>query len=106
MQLTPTQGMVIAQRVDRGGPGLWPTRVVIALAFDRLVPSFPTQVQPFLRFLIQDEALGDRSSHARREMLQASMAVTDHHGASQRAGLSSAFEAHLAGPSPANETED
>jgi hypothetical protein len=43
MQLIPTQGMVVAQRVDRGD--LWPTRVAIALAFDQLVPSFPvTQV--------------------------------------------------------------
>jgi hypothetical protein len=105
MQLTSIQGMVIAQSLDRADP--WPTRVAIALAFQRLAPSFPaTQVEPFFKFLIQDEALGDRSSDVRREMLRAGAAVIDHHGASQRAGLLSAFETHLAGPSSANETGD
>lgn len=33
-------------------------------------------------------------------------AVIDHHGASQLAGLLSAFETHLAGMSSANETRD
>ena len=99
------QGMVIAQSLDRADP--WPTRVAIALAFERLAPSFPeTKVEPFFRFLIQDEALGDRSEDVRREMLRAGAAVIDHHGASQLAGLLSAFETHLAGPSPANETGD
>ncbi|KAH0828924.1 armadillo-type protein [Lanmaoa asiatica] len=98
-------GMVIAQSLDRADP--WPTRVAIALAFERLAPSFPeTQVEPFFKFLIQDEALGDRSSDVRREMLQAGAAVIDHHGASQLAGLLSAFETYLAGPSPAHEAGD
>jgi len=97
--------MVIAQSLDRADP--WSTRVAIALAFERLAPSFPeTQVESFFRFLIQDEALGDRSADVRREMLQAGAAVIDHHGASHLAGLLSAFETHLAGASPANETGD
>lgn len=97
--------MVIAQSLDRVDP--WPTRVAIALAFVRLAPSFPeTQIEPFFKFLIQDEALGDRSPDVRREMLHAGAAVIDHYGASQLAGLLSAFETHLAGPSPANETGD
>ena len=105
MQLTSPQGMVIAQSLDHTDP--WPTRVAIALAFQQLAPSFPaTQVELFFRFLIQDEALGDRSSDVRREMLQAGMAIIDHHGESQRAGLLSAFETHLAGPNSANETGD
>ena len=57
MQLIPTQGMVVAQRVDRADP--WHMRVAIALACDRLVPSFPaTQVESFFTFLIQNEVLG------------------------------------------------
>ncbi|KAH0826065.1 armadillo-type protein [Lanmaoa asiatica] len=98
-------GMVIAQSLDRVDP--WPTRVAIAMVFERLAPSFPEmQVEPFFKFLIQDEALGDRSPDVQREMLRAGAAVIDHHGASQLAGLLSAFETHLAGPSPANETGD
>ncbi|KAF8131842.1 armadillo-type protein [Boletus edulis] len=98
-------GMLIAQSVDRTDP--WPTRVAIALAFAQLAPSFPeTQVEPFFRFLIQDEALGDRSADVRRDMLHAGAAVIDYHGASQLAGLLSTFETHLAGPSPATETGD
>ena len=81
-------------------------RVAIALACDRLVPSFPaTQVEPFFMFLIQNEALGNRSSDVQREMLQAGVAVIDHHGAFQRAGLFfPTFETHFSGPSSANET--
>ncbi|KAF8553713.1 ARM repeat-containing protein [Imleria badia] len=98
-------GMVIAQSLDRADP--WPTRIAISLAFERLAPSFPeTKVEPFFRFLIQDAALGDRSPDVRREMLRAGAAVIDHHGASQLAGLLSAFETHLAGPSTTNETGD
>ena len=105
MQLTSPQGMVIAQSLDRAD--LWPTRVTIALAFQRLALSFPaTQIEPFFKFLIQDEALGDRSSDVQWEMLQACMAVINHHGASQCAGLLSVFKTHLAGPSSANETRD
>ncbi|KAI9568698.1 hypothetical protein HD554DRAFT_2021763 [Boletus coccyginus] len=97
--------MVIAQSLDH--MDLWPTWVVIAFAFERLAPSFPgTQVESFFRFLIQDKALGGRPADVRREMLQAGAAVIDHHGASQLAGLLSAFETHLAGTSPANKTGD
>ena len=61
MQLTSPQGMVIAQSLNHADP--WPTRVAIALAFQWLALSFPaTRVEPFFKFLIQDEALGDRSS--------------------------------------------
>ena len=100
-----TQGMVIAQSLDRADP--WPTRVAIALAFERLAPAFPeTQIEPLFQFLIADAALGDRAPDVRRAMLSAGAAVIDHHGAVQLAGLLNAFEAHLAGPSPANETGD
>ena len=106
MQLIPTQGMVIAQMVNRADP--WHMRVTIALACDRLVPSFPaTQVEPSFMFLIQNEALGNRSSDVQREMLQAGVAVIDHHGAFQRAGLFfPTFETHFSRPSSANETGD
>ncbi|KIJ63493.1 hypothetical protein HYDPIDRAFT_175892 [Hydnomerulius pinastri MD-312] len=98
-------GMVIARSLDRSDP--WPTRVAIALAFEHLAPSFPdAQVELFFKFLIQDEALGDRSPEVRRGMLQAGTAVVDYHGASRLSGLLSTFENHLAGPSPSSETGD
>ncbi|KAF9234000.1 armadillo-type protein [Melanogaster broomeanus] len=98
-------GMVIAQSLDRADP--WPTRVAIAVAFEQLAPSFPdTAVESFFNFLIQDEALGDRSPEVRREMLQAGTTIVDYHGAFRLAGLLSTFENYLAGPSSANETGD
>ncbi|KAI6101038.1 armadillo-type protein [Pisolithus croceorrhizus] len=77
-------GMIIPETLDRLDP--WPTR--------QLAPVFPdTEVEGFIRFLIQDEALGDRSSEVRR-------AVVDHHGSARTRWD------HLAAPSPASETSD
>ncbi|KAI6117782.1 armadillo-type protein [Pisolithus croceorrhizus] len=99
------EGMIIPETLDRLDP--WPTRVAIASIFEQLAPVFPdTEVEGFIRFLIQDEALGDRSSEVRRGMLQAGTAVVDHHGSARLAGLLTTFEDHLAAPSPASETSD
>ncbi|KAI5983714.1 armadillo-type protein [Pisolithus albus] len=98
-------GMVIPETLDRLDP--WPTRVAIASIFEQLAPFFPdTEVEGFIRFLIKDEALGDRSAEVRRGMLQAGTAVVDHHGSARLAGLLTTFEDHLAAPSPASETSD
>ncbi|KAI5995298.1 armadillo-type protein [Pisolithus orientalis] len=98
-------GMVIPETLNRPDP--WPTRVAIASVFEQLAPVFPdTQVEAFIRFLIKDEALGDRSSEVRRGMLQAGTAVVDHHGSAQLTGLLTIFEDHLAAPSTASETSD
>ena len=101
MQLIPTQGMVVAQRVDRADP--WhmrvarPARAVVSRDAGRaiLYVSHP------------ERSAGNMSSDVRREMLQAGVAVIDHHGAFQRAGLFfPTFETHFSGPSSANETGD
>ncbi|KAI5991791.1 armadillo-type protein [Pisolithus marmoratus] len=98
-------GMVIPETLNRPDP--WPTRVAIASVFEQLAPVFPdTEVEAFIRFLIKDEALGDRSSEVRRGILQAGTAVVDHHGSARLTGLLTTFEDHLAAPSPASEASD
>jgi hypothetical protein len=99
------QGMVIAASLDRSDP--WQTRVAASHAFELLSPLLPEdEVEPFFAFLIQDEALGDRTAEVRRGMLSAGTAVIDLHGAARLAALISMFENHLGQPSPATETGD
>jgi hypothetical protein len=65
-----------------------------------------TEVVPFFRFLIQDEALGDRVPDVRRGMLNAGTSVIDLHGAKHLAALISVFEEHLGQPSSATAADD
>ncbi|KAJ7115902.1 ARM repeat-containing protein [Mycena epipterygia] len=98
-------GMVIAASLDRSDP--WQARVAASHAFELLSPLLPEdEVQPFFTFLIQDEALGDRTAEVRRGMLSAGTAIIDLHGAARLAVLISMFENHLGQPSPATETGD
>lgn len=97
--------MVIPQSLDRSDP--WAARLAIALAFELLSPSFTdNDVEPFFKFLIEDEALGDRNPEVRRGMLNAGTTVIDEHGSNRLAGLIEMFEEHLSGTSPATETGD
>ncbi|KAF7356649.1 TOG domain-containing protein [Mycena venus] len=98
-------GMVIAASLDRSDP--WQARVAASHAFELLAPLLPEdEVEPFFTFLIQDEALGDRTAEVRRGMLSAGTAIIDLHGAARLAALISMFENHLGQPSPATETGD
>ncbi|KAI8978208.1 ARM repeat-containing protein [Trametes punicea] len=98
-------GMLIPQSVDRTDP--WPTRVAIARAFELLAPAFtPEDVVPFFKFLIKDQALGDRHPDVRRGMLNCGTAVIDQHGSSRLAELISMFETELATTGAATETSD
>ncbi|KAG6844943.1 hypothetical protein H0H87_002276 [Tephrocybe sp. NHM501043] len=98
-------GMVIAQSLDRADP--WPARLAIARTFQQLSSTFtPDEIEPFFHFLIQDQALGDRTPEVRRGMLNAGTTIIDRHGAQRLAALISIFETHLAQPSPATETDD
>ncbi|KAJ7334076.1 armadillo-type protein [Mycena albidolilacea] len=98
-------GMVIAASLDRSDP--WQARVAASHAFELLAPLLPEDsVEPFFTFLIQDEALGDRTAEVRRGMLSAGTAVIDLHGATRLAALISTFESHLGQPSPATEAGD
>ncbi|KAJ7623265.1 armadillo-type protein [Roridomyces roridus] len=98
-------GMVIAASLERSDP--WQARVAASLAFELLAPLLPEEeIEPFFTFLIQDEALGDRTAEVRRGMLNAGTAVIDLHGASRLAALIAMFEDHLGKASPATETGD
>ncbi|KAJ7252741.1 armadillo-type protein [Mycena haematopus] len=98
-------GMVIAASLDRSDP--WQARVAVSYAFELLAPLLPEdEVEPFFTFLIQDEALGDRTAEVRRGMLSAGTAIIDLHGAARLATLISMFEDHLGQASPATETGD
>ncbi|KAJ6518743.1 armadillo-type protein [Mycena sanguinolenta] len=98
-------GMVIAASLDRSDP--WQARVAASHAFELLAPLLPEdEVERFFTFLIQDEALGDRTAEVRRGMLSAGTAVIDLHGAARLATLISMFENHLGQPSLGTETSD
>lgn len=63
-------------------------------------------MEPFIKFLIDDKALGDREAQVRRGMLSAGTRVVDQLGARHLPTLISTFEGHLSKASPASETED
>ncbi|KZO93854.1 ARM repeat-containing protein [Calocera viscosa TUFC12733] len=106
--LTPeydSYGMVIADSLDRADP--WPVRVAIGLAFERLAESFtPNQLVPFFDFLLNQEALGDRSPEVRSAMLSAAAAVIDLHGNAKLSELISMFESYLGKKGKGSEVQD
>ena len=103
--LTGSQGMLIASSVGRTDP--WPARVAVSRAFELLAPAFtPEDVEPFFKFLIQDQALGDRHADVRRGMLRCGTTVIDLHGSTRLPELIAMFEAELASTGPATETSD
>lgn len=82
--------MLIASTVDRADP--WPCRVAIAKTFELMTPSFTADnLEPFFKFLIYDEALGDRHADVRRGMLQAGTSIIDAHGPLRLAELIAIF---------------
>ncbi|KAF5388930.1 hypothetical protein D9757_005118 [Collybiopsis confluens] len=98
-------GIVIAQSFEQSDP--WQARVAVAHAFRLAAPHYTdTEVVPFFRFLIEHEALGDRTSEVRRGMLSAGTTTIDLHGRSCIAPLISMFEEYLSRPSLATETGD
>ena len=97
--------MVLAHSLDRSDP--WPARLAIARAFELLAALFsPTEVEPFFKFLIHDQALGDRTADVRQGMLTAGTSAIDLHGGHHLAALISIFEDHLRQPSSGTETDD
>ncbi|KAI0644913.1 ARM repeat-containing protein [Trametes meyenii] len=98
-------GMLIPQSIDRTDP--WPARVAIARTFELLAPAFTSDdVEPFFKFLIHDQALGDRHPDVRRGMLSCGAAVIDQHGSARLAELITMFETELASSGAATETSD
>ncbi|RDX47550.1 ARM repeat-containing protein [Lentinus brumalis] len=98
-------GMLIASSIGRTDP--WPTRVALSRTFELLAPAFtPDDVEPFFKFLIQDQALGDRHADVRRGMLRCGTTVIDLHGSARLPELIAMFEAELASTGPATDTSD
>lgn len=97
--------MVIPETVNRADP--FETRVAIALALERMSPLLSDDmINPVFNFLVVQEALGDRSSQARRAMLNAGIAMIDLHGGKSVAGLMQMFEDYLGKTGPSSETSD
>lgn len=97
--------MVLPHSLDRSDP--WPTRLAVSRTFELVAPSVtPTEVEQYFTFLINDEALGDRTPEVRRGMLNAGSAVIDLHGSTRLAALIAMFEEHLGGVTPSTETGD
>lgn len=97
--------MIIERSLGRTDP--WPARIAVGRTFELLAPHFThSEVIPFFRFLLDDEALGDRSSDVRPAILSAATAVIDYHGGSQLATLISIFEDRLVAPGSNTETDD
>jgi HEAT repeat protein len=85
----------------------WQARLAIAQTFEHLAPVFSEEVTvPFFKFLVKEEALGDRSAEVRRGMLAAGSAVIDYRGSRHLAELITMFETHLMGPPPTSEAAD
>ncbi|KAM0756603.1 ARM repeat-containing protein [Meredithblackwellia eburnea MCA 4105] len=91
-------GMIIEESLTAEDP--WRTRVAIASTLNLISTHFsPTEVTGFFNLLIEGQALGDRSQSVRSEMLDAAVAVIDHHGKENLQSLIAIFETYLAKPS-------
>ncbi|CDS01548.1 related to translation activator GCN1 [Sporisorium scitamineum] len=85
-------GMVIESTKNRQDP--WQTRAAVAVALRHQAPYLQgSDVPSFFEFMIDDQALGDRSEKVRPKMLEAATAVIDLHGKEHLSKLIAMFEA-------------
>lgn len=97
--------MIKEESLNRTDP--WVIRLAIAETFKHLAPSFtPEQIVPLFEFLIQTEALGDRSAEVRRGLLDAGNVLIDTHGDVSLGELIKVFETYLGQPSSGTEAGD
>lgn len=74
----------------------WEARSGIALGFQEMAPIFDASLLvPFIRFLIDDNALGDRNATVRDEMITSATTVISMHGATHLEELMEIFQAAL-----------
>lgn len=74
----------------------WEARSGIALAFKELASIFDTLcLVPFVEFLINDSAVGDRNASVRDEMIDSATTIIALHGATEVEKLMQKFEAAL-----------
>ncbi|SPO29720.1 related to translation activator GCN1 [Ustilago trichophora] len=91
-------GMVIESTKNRQDP--WQTRAAVAVALRHQAPYLQgSDVPPFFEFMIDGQALGDRSEEVRPSMLEAATAVIDLHGKEHLSKLIAMFEAFFSNPS-------
>ena len=91
-------GMVIESTKNRQDP--WQTRAAVAVALRHQAPYLQgSDVPAFFEFLIDGQALGDRSEEVRPKMLEAATAVIDLHGKEHLSKLIAMFEAFFSNPS-------
>ena len=85
----------------------WQSRSGIAMAFKEMAPHFDlSELVPFIDFLINESALGDRSFTVRSEIIEGATAVIAIHGASKLEELMQKFEAALDGSDKNPNTAD
>ncbi|TKY88745.1 hypothetical protein EX895_002376 [Sporisorium graminicola] len=85
-------GMVIESTKNRQDP--WQTRAAVAVALRHQAPYLQgSDVPSFFEFMIDDQALGDRSEEVRPKMLEAATTVIDLHGKEHLSKLIAMFEA-------------
>ncbi|CDZ97184.1 Protein containing adaptin N-terminal region [Phaffia rhodozyma] len=98
-------GMIKEESLNRADP--WVIRLAIAETFKHLSPLYtPEQIVPLFEFLIQTEALGDRSPEVRRGLLDAGIVLIDAHGHVSLGELIKVFETYLSQPSSGTEAGD
>ncbi|KAI5120166.1 hypothetical protein M0805_008433 [Coniferiporia weirii] len=98
-------GILITRSLEATDP--WPARLAVAHSFEALAPLFPADlIEPFFKFLISEEALGDTNPEVRSGMLRAASKIIDLHGAKRLPALISMCEVHLASTTPPTETAD
>lgn len=91
-------GMVIESTKNRQDP--WQTRAAVAVALRHLAPYLQgSDVPSFFEFMIDGQALGDRSEEVRPSMLEAATAVIYLHGKEHLSKLIAMFEAFFSNPS-------
>lgn len=83
-------------------------RCGIARALKSSAASISTNddLQEVFRFLIYDEALGDKSETVRKLMLEACLAIINAHGKENTSVLLPVFDGYLTAPAKASETHD
>ncbi|OBZ91073.1 Translational activator gcn1 [Choanephora cucurbitarum] len=98
-------GMVIPETLDRVDP--WEARVGLALTLKALAPLMQLEnAANFCKFLINEQALGDRNEQVRRRMLEAGMAAINAYGNVDIEGFLETFETYLNSPTDNSDVQD
>lgn len=74
----------------------WEERSTLALAFKLSSPVYGNNIERFFRFLVDEQALGDKDDLVRQELLEAGATIINDHGKENIEVLISIFEAYLA----------